>query len=58
MRASSIAAGTSPAKEFLSGQFADLEEPTNAVVLRATTTPEKNVHAALRKLNLNAARKA
>lgn len=41
----------------LSGQFADLQEPAHAVVLSAAATPEENVNAALRKLNLNAARK-
>ncbi|MGA7554335.1 MAG: hypothetical protein WBW54_11350, partial [Candidatus Acidiferrales bacterium] len=39
----------------LAGQFADLEEPTNAVILNATASPEKNVRGALRKLNLSAA---
>jgi gluconokinase len=39
----------------LAAQFADLEEPRDAVVLSATATPENNVRAALRKLNLNAA---
>lgn len=38
----------------LAGQFADLEEPRNAVVLSATATPEDNVREALRKLNLSA----
>jgi gluconokinase len=36
----------------LAGQFADLEEPDNAVVLGATATPEENVREALSKLNL------
>jgi gluconokinase len=36
----------------LAGQFADLEEPDNAVVLDATATPEENVRVALSKLNL------
>jgi gluconokinase len=41
----------------LAGQFADLEEPNEAVVLSAAATPEENVRAALSKLNLSAARK-
>jgi gluconokinase len=36
----------------LAGQFADLEEPDDAVVLDATATPEENVRVALSKLNL------
>jgi gluconokinase len=39
----------------LAGQFADLEEPTDAVVLSAKASPEENVREALRKLSLNAA---
>ncbi|MFY9804537.1 MAG: gluconokinase [Candidatus Acidiferrales bacterium] len=36
----------------LAGQFADLEEPGDAAILSVTATPEENVRAALRKLNL------
>jgi gluconokinase len=36
----------------LAGQFADLEEPDDAMVLDATATPEENVRVALSKLNL------
>lgn len=36
----------------LAGQFADLEEPTDAVVLSASAAPEENVREALCKLNL------
>jgi gluconokinase len=36
----------------LAGQFADLEEPDDAVVLDANATPEENVREALSKLNL------
>jgi gluconokinase len=36
----------------LAGQFADLEEPADAVILNVGATPEKNVREALRKLNL------
>ena len=36
----------------LAGQFADLEEPDDAVVLDANLTPEENVRGALSKLNL------
>ena len=39
----------------LAGQFADLEEPTDAVVLSASATPEENVREALRNFNLSAA---
>ncbi|MGA7854286.1 MAG: gluconokinase [Candidatus Acidiferrales bacterium] len=39
----------------LAGQFADLEEPKDAVLLSATATPEENVREALSKLNLSAA---
>jgi gluconokinase len=36
----------------LAGQFADLEEPDDAVVLDANATPEENVREALSKPNL------
>ena len=36
----------------LAGQFADLEEPDDAVVLDANAMPEENVREALSKLNL------
>jgi len=36
----------------LAGQFADLEEPRDAVVLRASDTPEEIVRDVLRKLGL------
>jgi|SRR5580658_4081086 gluconokinase len=36
----------------LAGQFADLEEPDDAVVLDANATPEENVRVALSKPNL------
>jgi gluconokinase len=36
----------------LAGQFADLEEPDDAVVLNACSAPEENVREALRQLNL------
>lgn len=36
----------------LGGQFADLEEPHDAVMLNANATPEENVREALSKLNL------
>lgn len=36
----------------LAGQFADLEEPDDAVVLDATAPPEENVSEALTKLRL------
>ena len=36
----------------LAGQFADLEEPDDAVVLDATLPPEENVSEALSKLHL------
>jgi gluconokinase len=36
----------------LAGQFADLEEPDDAIVLDANATPEENVREALRKLSL------
>ena len=36
----------------LGGQFSDLEEPSDAVVLRVSNTPEESVQEALRKLNL------
>ena len=36
----------------LAGQFADLEEPDDAVVLDATAPPEENVSEALTKLHL------
>src|SRR5579863_3475229 len=41
----------------LAAQFADLEEPKEAVVLSAAATPEENVREALSKLNLSAASK-
>ena len=36
----------------LAGQFSDLEEPDDAVVLDAAASPEENVRVALSKLNL------
>jgi gluconokinase len=35
----------------LAGQFADLEEPKDTIVLRVTATPEESFREALRKLN-------
>jgi len=36
----------------LSGQFSDLEEPRDALVMRVSDTPEEIVQGALRKLKL------
>ena len=35
----------------LAGQFADLEEPKHAIVVRVTATPEEGLREILRKLN-------
>lgn len=35
----------------LAGQFSELEEPNDAIVLRVSNTPEESVQEALRKLN-------
>ena len=39
-------------EEILAGQFADLEEPGDALVMRVNETPEEIVQDALRKLKL------
>ena len=39
-------------ESILAGQFADLEEPRDALVIRVNETPEEIVQHALRKLNL------
>jgi gluconokinase len=41
----------------LAGQFADLEEPDDALVLNSSAAPEENVREALGKLNLIPQRK-